>query len=243
MNKNAGQNQIPFKKICIISFFCCLMLLAVTVYLLIRGNYFSILKQVMSDDTYHYSDNASYIQRQTQFEMLPARNTDVVFLGDSITARFEWQGYFTDLCVSNRGIDSDVCEGVYNRLNTVINQSPKKIFIMIGINDVRQKIEMSQSVEFYQKTIETLQTELPDCKIYLQSVLPVSSATGIDNTIVQAFNAQIKELAQANSLTYIDLYSKVVNDHNDFTYTVDGVHPTGEGYQIWMDAISGYVYE
>ena len=82
----------------------------------------------MSDHTFQYTDNASYIQRSTQFELMPERNTDIVFLGDSITARFEWQEYFSDLTVANRGIDSDVTEGVLNRLDTVENQHPKKSF-------------------------------------------------------------------------------------------------------------------
>lgn len=243
MKQNQIRKQHSLKTLCIFSCICCIILFCTTVFLLIRGNYFSMLRQTMSDESYHYENNASYVQRQTQFEMLPVRDTDVVFLGDSITARFEWQGYFTDLCVSNRGIDSDVCEGVYHRLHTVINQNPKKIFIMIGINDVRQKIDSMQTIDYYQKTIDTLQSKLPACRIYLQSVLPVNIATGIDNNDVQDLNDKIKELADANSLTYIDLYSHLVTDDNDFTYTVDGVHPTGEGYQIWMDTISPYIYE
>ena len=221
----------------------CTLLLAMTVFLLIRGNYFAILKQTMSRETYHYTDNASYVQRKTQFEMLPARDVDIVFLGDSITARFEWQEYFSDLSVSNRGIDSDVCVGAADRLDTVINQNPDKIFIMIGINDIRQQIASEDTMVHYGRIIDTLQDALPASRIYLQSVLPVSSSTGIDNTKVQALNEKIKELAEANSLTYIDLYNKLVTDDNDFTYTRDGVHPTGEGYRIWMEAISGYVYE
>ena len=219
------------------------LLLAMTVFLLIRGNYFTILRQTMSHETYHYTDNASYVQRKTQFEMLPDRDTDVVFLGDSITARFEWQEYFRDLTVANRGIDSDVCEGAANRLDTVIGQNPDKIFIMIGINDIRQQIPSDVTIRYYEQMIHSLQDALPACRIYLQSVLPVNSSTGIDNTQVQALNEKIKELAEANSLTYIDLYSKVVTKDNDFTDTCDGVHPTGEGYLIWMQAISKYVYE
>lgn len=233
----------PYRLLFYISMTGLIIFFAMTVFLLLRGHYFSMIKQTVSDPVYHYQSNASYPQRQTQFEMMPERETDVVFLGDSITARFEWQEFFSDLCVSNRGIDSDVCEGVYNRLDTVISQNPKKIFIMIGINDVVHKIDADQTMDFYEKIIDTLQEKLPNCRIYVQSVLPVNHSTGIDNTSVQALNQKIKELADANSLNYIDLYSKMVTDDNDFIYTVDGVHPTGDGYRIWTDIISGYVYE
>ena len=222
---------------------CTLLLLAAVLFLLKRGNYFSMLQDAMSDHTFQYTDNAAYIQRKTQFELMPGRNTDVVFLGDSITARFEWQEYFSDLTVANRGIDSDVTEGVLNRLDPVENQHPKKIFLMIGINDIMHKLPLDTSMQNYKKILTQLSEALPDCRIYVQSVLPVNTSTGIDNSDVSAFNTELRQLCSDLALPYIDLYSLMVTEGNNFTYTVDGVHPTGEGYAIWMDGIREYVYE
>ena len=128
-NRNKEKAVHSYRVISYLLLACTLFLLAVVLVLLKRGNYFSMLQDAMSDHTFQYTDNASYIQRSTQFELMPERNTDIVFLGDSITARFEWQEYFSDLTVANRGIDSDVTEGVLNRLDTVENQHPKKIFL------------------------------------------------------------------------------------------------------------------
>lgn len=243
MKKREKSQKYIYKPLFWCCFAICAALCAVTVALLIRGNYFTILRQAMTQESYRYTDNASYTQRASQFEMLPDRKADVAFLGDSITARFEWQEYFAGLTVSNRGIDSDVCEGVYHRLDTVINQNPDKLFVMIGINDIRQQIDPDVTMGFYAAMIDRLQSELPECQIYLQSVLPVNFSTGIDNAQVQSLNARIKELADASSLTYIDLYSELVTDDNNFLLTADGVHPTGEGYRIWMDVIEPFVYE
>lgn len=220
-----------------------LLLFLAVLFLLKRGNYFSMLQDAMSDHTFQYTDNASYIQRKTQFELMPDRNTDIVFLGDSITARFEWQEYFSDLVVANRGIDSDVTEGVLNRLDMVENQHPKKIFLMIGINDIMHKLPLDTSMQNYKKILTQLSDSLPDCKIYVQSVLPVNTSTGIDNSDVSAFNTELRQLCSDLALPYVDLYSLMVTEDNNFTYTVDGVHPTGEGYAIWMDGIREYVYE
>ncbi len=220
-----------------------LLLFLAVLFLLKRGNYFSMLQDAMSDHTFQYTDNASYIQRKTQFELMPERNTDIVFLGDSITARFEWQEYFSDLTVANRGIDSDVTEGVLNRLDTVENQHPQKIFLMIGINDIMHKLPLDTSMQNYKKILTQLSDSLPDCKIYVQSILPVNTSTGIANSDVSAFNTELRQLCSDLALPYIDLYSLMVTKDNNFTYTVDGVHPTGEGYAIWMDGITEYVYE
>ena len=139
-NRDTEKAVHRYRAISYILLACILFLLAVVLVLLKHGNYFSMLQDAMSDHTFQYTDNASYIQRKTQFELMPERNTDIVFLGDSITARFEWQEYFSDLTVTNRGIDSDVTEGVLNRLDTVENQHPQKIFLMIGINDIMHKL-------------------------------------------------------------------------------------------------------
>ena len=212
----------------------CLLLAAFCLLLLIRGNYFDMLRQTMSQDkgSYDYESNASYVQRSTQFDMLPVQDTDIVFVGDSITARFEWDEYFTDYTVANRGIDSDVTEGVLHRLDTIVSQTPEKIFLMIGINDIRQGIAPEATLANYEKIIDELMTALPDCEIYVQSVLPVHISTGIDNADVQNLNLSLEELAKSKGLTYLDIYSAVADSQNNFTYTVDGVHPTGEGYAI-----------
>lgn len=240
MNKTVRNNNRTIIYLLLAS---TLLLLLVVLFLLKRGNYFAMLKDAMSEHTFQYTDNASYIQRKTQFELMPERSTDVVFLGDSITARFEWQEYFSDLSVANRGIDSDVTEGVLNRLDTVENQHPKKLFLMIGINDIMHKLPLDTSMQNYKKILTQLSEALPDCRIYIQSVLPVNTSTGIDNSNVSAFNEALQSLCDEMDLPYIDLYSLMVTEDNDFTYTADGVHPTGEGYAIWMDGIREYVHE
>lgn len=217
----------------------CFLLGCMTLFLLIRGNYFAMLAQTMSrgTDSYDYESNASYIQRSTQFDMLPVQDTDIVFVGDSITARFEWDEYFTDYTVANRGIDSDVTEGVLNRLDTIVSQTPEKLFLMIGINDIRQGISPETTLANYEKILDELMAALPECRIYVQSILPVNTSTGIDNTQVQCLNESLKDLAGRKGLTYLDIYSAVVDSENNFTYTVDGVHPTGEGYAIWTGMV------
>ena len=219
---------------------CILFLLALTLFLLKRGNYFEILRASVNQEPYHYENNASYIQRKTQFEMLPLQDVDIAFVGDSITARFEWQEYFTEPLIANRGIDSDVTEGVYNRLDNIIAESPEQLFLMIGINDIQQSILSEITLNYYALILDQLSKELPDCKIYVQSILPVNHTTGIDNATVASLNAKIRELAESRSLIYIDLYQLMISQ-NDFPYTVDGVHPTGDGYQIWMDALAPYI--
>lgn len=231
------------KKLIFFLIICCGLLFCMVLFLLYRGGYFTSLYNTVNAVPYSYEDNAQYIQRESMFEISPATEADIVFVGDSITARGEWQEFFPDKVVLNRGIDSDVTEGVYNRLSVIIEAKPEKLFLMIGINDLRQKIPNETTLDYYEKILDTLQSSLPECEIYVQSVLPVNSSTGIPNAEVQALNKGIKELADSFNITYIDLYSLLVDENNDLPvkYSVDGVHMTGDAYEIWIDGLKPYI--
>lgn len=226
------------KKIILILSILCILLMMTLLFLLYRNNYFSIFKQ-MSSNSYDYKSNAQYTQRQSLFEVVPQEKADIVFVGDSITARGEWQEFFPNKKVINRGIDSDVTEGVLNRLDVIIKASPEQIYLMIGINDIRQNIDKDTSLAHYKEIIKQIKEALPDTQLYIQSLLPIGDNTGMSNKDVEALNSELVKLASENNLTYIDLYSKFL-DHTGYLpdhYSIDGVHLTGEGYTIWIDEI------
>lgn len=217
---------------------CCL-LFAMLLFITYRDGYFNSLYNTVNPSSFSYKDNAQYTQRETLFESSPVEKADIIFVGDSITARGEWQEFFPDDVVLNRGIDSDVTEGVYNRLDTIIDKQPSQIYLMIGINDIRQKIDSAVTLDYYAKILDKLTTSLPSCTIYVQSILPVSSSTGIDNNQVADLNEHIKALATAQNLQYIDLFSLFIDENNDLPacYSIDGVHMTGDGYAVWINAL------
>lgn len=234
-----------WKKAMVLLMLCCLFLGIALLLLLYRDGYFKSLYHTMNAASYSYQDNAQYIQRESMFEMCPVQKADIVFVGDSITARGEWQEFFPDQVVLNRGIDSDVTEGVRNRLSVIIEAQPKKIFLMIGINDLRQGISSETTLNYYGQILDDLTAALPDCEVYVQSILPVHSSTGIPNKDVQTLNASIQELAIKHDVTYVDIYSLLADEDNDLpkAYSIDGVHMTGEGYGIWVKALKPYVQE
>src|ERR1022692_2171298 len=60
----------------------------------------------------------------------------VVFLGDSITAAFEWgESFAGSTPVLNRGIGGDTTLGVLERIADVSRLNPVAVFLMIGTND------------------------------------------------------------------------------------------------------------
>ena len=222
----------------------CIILCLAIAFLLYRDGYFNILKEVSAPDGhYDYTKNAQYTQRETTFALSQIEKSDIVFLGDSITARINWNEFYPDYTVLNRGIDSDVVEGGLNRLDHVIETNPQKVFVMLGINDIRQGIDADETLTYYSMLMSRLKDALPSSQIYIQSILPVAKKTGIDNHDVESLNTSIKALAEEYGLTYIDIFHDMITEDYDLPerFSVDGVHMTGDGYQVWLNKLSEYL--
>lgn len=89
-------------------------------------------------------------QKRSLFEQLPIRGNDIVFLGNSITDGGEWAELFNNRHVKNRGISADRSGWLLDRLDPIINGHPKKLFLMIGTNDLAVGIapeEVAANVE------------------------------------------------------------------------------------------------
>ena len=54
-----------------------------------------------------------------------------------------------------------------------------------------------------------------------------------DNDDVRYINKELKKFAKDNGITYLDMYSKLENEHKDLKleYTNEGLHINDEGYE------------
>lgn len=193
-----------------------------------------------------------YYQRVSLFETLPASPDDIVFLGNSITDGGEWSELFDNPKVKNRGISGDVTWGVYDRLESVLKNAPSKIFLMIGINDVAKGVPADSIVFRTGLIVRKIKEESPHTHIYVQSVLPVNDhyKLFIGHTLrwamVAEINEGLKQLAEKESVTYVDLYTHFTEEGSgkmDVSYTNDGLHLMGKGYWKWVEIIKPYIEE
>ena len=83
-----------------------------------------------------YKPDVFYYQRSTLFDVLPVNPSDIIMLGNSLTNGGEWHELLGMPNVKNRGISSDVIDGVKMRLRPLVKGQPAKIFLMIGVNDI-----------------------------------------------------------------------------------------------------------
>ena len=151
-----------------------------------------------------------------------------------------------DNIIINKGINGDTTKGVINRLNEVIYLKPNKIFIMIGINDIAIGFNENEITSNLKSIIDSINQQIPNCKIYLQSVLPVAYSYKLNvNPRIYSLNEKYMQVANENSIKYIDLIPHYVSEgniylNNEFCLD-DGLHLSYKGYEIWRDILQPFI--
>lgn len=200
------------------------------------------LKKVFEKPVDPILTHSLYKDYRTEYEYLNSTyqgSKYIVFLGDSITARFKANEYFPHKKLLNRGIFSDTTCGVLQRVEANCNNLDiAKCFILIGYNDLKYRTdeEISQN---YDKILETLRAD----EIYVLSILPVSPKFKTFAKRIPGLNRHIKSMAHKHDCTYIDIYSKFVGTDGYIRkeLTTDGVHPNRIGYEEFAIEIKGYL--
>ncbi|EKD31087.1 MAG: Sialate-O-acetyltransferase [uncultured bacterium] len=191
-----------------------------------------------------------YYQRASLFEELPVKKSDIIFLGNSITHFGEWREIFDNKHVKNRGISGDIVQGVYDRLDPILKGQPKKIFLLIGINDVSHNVTADSIVRGIAKIAAKIAADSPKTKLYIQSIFPVNESLKMflgatkKGDVVIEINNGLRRLCQDRGLIFIDVYSalkSIDSEALDTRYTNDGLHLMGEGYLVWKSVVSKYL--
>ena len=109
-----------------------------------------------------------------------------------------------------------------------------------------EKARTANAVYEAQKSVERIQRESPDTKLYLQSLLPFDESfrrykklTG-KTDMVPEINAQLEVLAKDHKITFINLFPLFTEKGTNVLrkeLTSDGLHLNEEGYKIWVKAL------
>lgn len=196
-----------------------------------------------------------YINRVAYFDSLPPiKRCNTVMLGNSL---IEFGGNWNKILKGkekgnyiNRGIMGDDAMGICDRLYQILPAHPKKIFLIAGINDISHQLPADSVATLVTKLIEKIQTDSPQTKLYLQSLLPINENFHRYKTmdgkteVVCDVNKKLRQIADSHGITFINLFPLFTVPGTHILrpeLSIDGLHLKPAGYEIWSKALQKYL--
>ena len=174
----------------------------------------------------------------------------IVLLGDSITEFFQINEIYKDEGIVNRGISGDTTAGVLSRMKeSVYDLQPRRIFILIGTNDIdKPKYSENLTAGNIKTIIGGIQSKCPNTKIFLECVYPIngemknSDAGRCTNALIDSLNDRIVNIAKELGIEYIDISPQLKDNAGNLKeeYTYDGLHLNGFGYKAVLALLLPY---
>ena len=160
---------------------------------------------------------------------------NIVFIGDSLTAWFDWQKRFPRHSVLNLGLPGETVEELLDRRQALRSQiqDPDRIFVMTGINNVLS--EQYDITAPYSEFVRNLATWYKSAVITVQSILPVD-VPWISNDAIRLINCRLTSIAEEQRAEYLDIYRSFVDPADQPKagfLSDDGVHLATRGYEVW----------
>ena len=185
---------------------------------------------------------------------------DCNFVGDSLTVGLASYGIIPEKNVlANIGMNISkintatvmTSSGEMTVLDALKENNPKNVYVMLGSNGIAWLTNENMILE-YGQFIDSVKEELPDSKIYILSIPPVTanketdSSSPILNSDIDTYNSELLKLADEKSVYFVDLNTalkgndgKLASERSDG----DGMHFKKDTYDIMLDYILTHVVQ
>ncbi len=182
-----------------------------------------------------------------------------VFAGSSLMEMFPIEKFTEEdhlaLTVYNRGIGGYVTQELLDNIDTcILDLKPSRLFINIGTNDLsRADISIGEIMTQYEKLLDQVLDEIPDCRIYLMAYYPVNYEAAVEgmkpvleirsNEKITLANQAVRELAGKKGLRFIDVNDPLKDNLGRLKaeYTIEGMHITEDGYRAIYPLVRNYL--
>ena len=189
---------------------------------------------------------AAYADKHTaQRRALAAIRPELVFIGDSITAR--WPQAVLDARFGryrplNLGIGGEWVQNILWRVqNGALDQvAPKVVVLLIGTNNLTAGFTRDELTADIGTLLKTIQRKTPTSKILLLGILPRGASIKDEiNALIRQTNTKLSTLADRKQVFFLDVGEKLVEPDGTISREVmpDKLHVAGPGYTRWLEAM------
>ncbi len=163
------------------------------------------------------------------------KNRLSVLVGDSLTMWFPQEELPSRSLWLNQGISGENSHQISKRLSAFSQTRPDAIYVMAGINDLRQGATDQVILNNLRQMMGHLRRDHPQAQVVIQSILPTRLAT-VSNDRIRYLNEQIAAIAEQEGANYLDLHSFFTDAQGNLNLdlTTDGLHLNRRGYEVWQ---------
>lgn len=157
----------------------------------------------------------------------------IAFLGDSLTAGFDWSAWLPNARVVNFAVNGATTDDVLQRFGDVVDTHPDEIVLMAGTNDLGQRSSVEHVVRNIQLMMVELRRELPGVRMLVQSIPPRQQEFAAR---IREANIHLRQFCATVKAQYLDLWPALAADGAELNpdFSTDGLHLNDAGYQAWL---------
>jgi platelet-activating factor acetylhydrolase IB subunit beta/gamma len=210
-------------------------------------------KRPMPIEAVMRTDDLSVAKHAKILGMKDAFDIQLVFLGDSLTRRWEdnidlWNKYFSAYNAANFGVGGDCLENIKWRiLNGELDGiNPKIMIFLAGTNNLDKDSEetIAQGI---QEIVEIIRQKLKSTKLVVLGLFPRNlNQTGINYALkIGRINSRLDSLYADTGIAYRDIGTGLANEQGVVSHTImpDGLHLNNYGYEIIGPKLRGIIDE
>ena len=154
----------------------------------------------------------------------------IMLIGHSIFEKWNIDK-INDSQILNLGISEITTEQYYKKviLKNYINEIPNDVFIMLGVNDIKQNINQEKTLFYLDEIVKYIESKNNESNIHICGIINSNHRYDIENNKIESINNHLKKKYK----NYIDM-SIFNNEYKvlNLDYSTDGLHLNDEGYNI-----------
>lgn len=174
--------------------------------------------------------------------------TPVVFVGDSITQGWEfeganaWKESIAPFGALDLGVSGDRTEHVLWRLAQapLTRLAPRAIVLMIGTNNLGHgSSDAAQTLLGIRRVVAEMRAQCPDARILVLDVFPRGERFNAMRGDIAQINQALTRLDDGQKTRFLRIGDRFVEDDGSIRKEImpDSLHLSEAGYRIWAEAL------